>query len=108
MREWLNRAVSKTVEVVRLPGVRIPPSPRMYYVYILKSLRDGRYYYGSTSELESRLKAHNSGKVRSTKSRRPLIIHYREEYRAKSEARKRELFFKSRAGHAWLKGNGII
>ena len=27
MREWLNRAVSKTVEVLRPPWVRIPPSP---------------------------------------------------------------------------------
>ena len=27
MREWLNRAVSKTVEASRLPWVRIPPSP---------------------------------------------------------------------------------
>ena len=27
MREWLNRAVSKTVEPLRVPWVRIPPSP---------------------------------------------------------------------------------
>ena len=27
MREWLNRAVSKTVVPVRVPWVRIPPSP---------------------------------------------------------------------------------
>ena len=27
MREWLNRAVSKTVEPSRVPWVRIPPSP---------------------------------------------------------------------------------
>ena len=27
MREWLNRAVSKTVEGVTPPWVRIPPSP---------------------------------------------------------------------------------
>jgi hypothetical protein len=27
VREWLNRAVSKTVEGVTLPWVRIPPSP---------------------------------------------------------------------------------
>ena len=25
--EWLNGAVSKTVERLRVPGVRIPPSP---------------------------------------------------------------------------------
>ena len=27
VREWLNRAVSKTVEPLRVPWVRIPPSP---------------------------------------------------------------------------------
>lgn len=27
VREWLNRAVSKTVEPERVPWVRIPPSP---------------------------------------------------------------------------------
>ena len=27
MREWLNRAVSKTVVPARVPWVRIPPSP---------------------------------------------------------------------------------
>jgi hypothetical protein len=27
VREWLNRAVSKTVVPLRVPWVRIPPSP---------------------------------------------------------------------------------
>ncbi len=30
VREWLNRAVSKTVEPLRVPWVRIPPSPPEY------------------------------------------------------------------------------
>ena len=30
VREWLNRAVSKTVEPLRVPWVRIPPSPQNY------------------------------------------------------------------------------
>ena len=80
----------------------------MYYVYILKSLRDGRYYYGCTSNLETRLKSHNSGKVRSIKSRRPLILHYYEEFESKPEALKRERFFKSVTGNIWLKEQGII
>lgn len=48
----------------------------MYYSYILKSLKDWRYYYGQAKDLEKRLIRHNSGKVRSTKSRRPFEIHY--------------------------------
>ena len=50
----------------------------MYYTYILKSIKDGKYYYGHTADLSLRLKEHNNGKVRATKGRRPLIIHYYE------------------------------
>ena len=39
----------------------------MYYSYILRSLKDGRYYYGSAEDVDKRLIKHNSGQVRSTK-----------------------------------------
>jgi hypothetical protein len=32
VREWLNRAVSKTVDGVTRPWVRIPPSPPQFFV----------------------------------------------------------------------------
>ena len=59
---------------------------KMYFAYILKSLKDNKYYYGSTSDIESRLKQHNYGKVRSTKSRIPFILHYSEQFENKSDA----------------------
>ena len=80
----------------------------MYSTYILKSLKDGKYYYGHTADLNSRLKEHNNGKVRATKSRRPFIIHYVETFESKSEAVKRELFFKSIDGYIFLKQEEII
>ncbi|MFZ6033830.1 MAG: GIY-YIG nuclease family protein [Melioribacter sp.] len=52
----------------------------MYFTYVLQSLKDRRYYYGSASNLEERLKAHNAGKVRSTKSRRPQKIVFYETF----------------------------
>ena len=61
----------------------------MYYVYVLQSQKDKRLYTGYTSDLQGRLKSHNSGKVRSTKNRQPLILIYYEEYDDKTEARKR-------------------
>ena len=79
-----------------------------YYTYILKSSAAGTYYYGSTSDLASRLKNHNAGKVRSTKAKRPWIIHYSEEFQDKSSAIRRELFFKSIAGYLFLREQGII
>ncbi len=58
----------------------------MYYTYILKSLKDGSYYYGSSSNAEERLKQHNAGKSRYTKGHRPYKLHYYETYQSKKEA----------------------
>jgi len=80
----------------------------MYHTYILKSLKDGSYYKGVTHDLENRLKYHNSGKVRSTRSQRPWILHYSETFNTKKEAIQREHFFKSYQGYFWLKENHII
>jgi len=52
----------------------------MYYVYILKSLKDGRFYIGSTSNTETRLAFHNAGLQRSTKNRIPFVLKYVEEF----------------------------
>ena len=80
---------------------------RLFYAYILKSDKDGKYYYGHTSNLENRLNYHNTGKVRSTKGKRPLKLHYYEGFNTKQEAVKRELFYKSIKGYNWLKQNKI-
>jgi len=80
----------------------------MFYSYVLKSLRDQGYYFGHCSNLDLRLQKHNAGKTRSTKARRPLIVHYFETFQTKSEAYKREMFFKSLEGRKWLFENNII
>jgi putative endonuclease len=59
----------------------------MPFVYILRSLKDNKYYYGSTKNVEQRLNDHNKGKVKSTKGRCPLIIHYFEEFYNTQDAR---------------------
>jgi len=69
----------------------------MFYVYILKSKRDGDLYFGYTNNLRYRLKEHNSGLVRSTKPRIPLYCVYYEAYSSKSDAVKREHNLKLRA-----------
>ena len=73
-----------------------------FYVYILKSLTDNGFYTGSTEELSERLKRHNQGKVRSTKSRRPFELIYQEVYETRTEARQRENYLKSGAGRRFL------
>lgn len=78
-----------------------------YQTYILKSLTSGKHYYGSTGNLDLRIKAHNSGKVRSTKSGRPWVLHYSEVFETKTESLKRENYFKSIDGYNFLKSAGI-
>ncbi len=80
----------------------------MFYTYILKSISANRHYYGHCKDLNKRLSNHNSGKVRSTKAYRPWNIHYFETFSTKSEAYRREMFFKSVEGKQWLKLKGII
>ncbi|MBI3502214.1 MAG: GIY-YIG nuclease family protein [Bacteroidetes bacterium] len=80
----------------------------MFFAYILKSLKDGKYYYGHTNTLDERIKRHNNGREKSTKSRRPFLLHYFEQFETMEEAADREYFFKSISGYVYLKGKGII
>lgn len=75
----------------------------MYFIYILKSLKDGRTYVGYSSDVEKRLVEHNKGKVSATKNRRPLEVLYKERFSTILEAKNRELYWKSGAGRRKLK-----
>jgi putative endonuclease len=80
----------------------------VYYTYILISEKNGRRYFGSTENLQKRLAEHNAGKVRSTKAYLPYSILYFETFEQKTQARKRELYFKTVNGYKELKLKGII
>jgi putative endonuclease len=66
----------------------------MYYLYILQSLKDLGYYIGITDNIPKRLEEHNIGKTRSIKNRIPFILKHHEEYKSKTDARKREIELK--------------
>lgn len=97
--EWFSRrdAFGKTSSLSRRDsfGAKLRNKTIMFFAYILKSLKDGKHYYGSTDDLSYRLEYHNKGKVKSTKSRRPFVLHYNEVFNTRKEAMKRERFFKS-------------
>ncbi|OGY87470.1 MAG: hypothetical protein A2233_00970 [Candidatus Kerfeldbacteria bacterium RIFOXYA2_FULL_38_24] len=80
----------------------------MNYIYILFSNKDKRTYVGSTTDLNRRLSEHQTGKVKATKYRRPLILIYYEKYVSLKEARKREKYLKSSAGRKFIKKNNIV
>ena len=69
----------------------------MFYVYILRSLKDRNLYFGFTENLKRRPEEHNSGKNISTKPRRPLELVYFEGYKAKQDAEYREKMLKLQA-----------
>ena len=70
----------------------------MYYVYLLKSLKDLNFYVGYTHDLKNRILEHQRGKVISTKYRRPLRLVCYEAYIDKETAMKREKFLKTSDG----------
>ncbi len=66
----------------------------MPFVYILQC-QDGSFYTGWTMHLERRIAAHQSGKgARYTRSRRPVILVYSEEYPTKNACLRREAAIK--------------
>lgn len=66
----------------------------MYYLYIIKSIKDAKLYIGSTGDLRRRLSEHNKGLVQSTKSRTPFELRYYEAFFTEFDARKREASLK--------------
>lgn len=74
-----------------------------YFVYILKSEKDGNFYTGYTRDLRGRIKLHNEGKVPSTKNRIPLKLVYFEGCLNQQDATRREKYLKSGNGKIYLK-----
>ena len=65
-----------------------------WIVYILECA-DGSLYTGITNNLETRLKAHESGKgAKYTKGRGPFTLRYQEDCKTRSAASKREMSIK--------------
>ena len=75
----------------------------MFYVYVLCSGKDGQLYTGCTSDLRNRLSLHNTGKVPSTKDRRPLELIYYEACLNEKDAFRREKYLKTTYGKRYLK-----
>ena len=74
-----------------------------FYVYVLLSFEDRKFYTGFTTNLRGRLQQHARGEVSSTKFRRPLkLVHY-EYFINLGDAKSREMFLKSGFGRNQLR-----
>ncbi|NTW22307.1 GIY-YIG nuclease family protein [Candidatus Falkowbacteria bacterium] len=75
----------------------------MYYVYILKSRRNGKLYKGFTNDLKRRVSEHNSGHSDFTRNNGPWDLVYYEAFLSKDDARKEEQFLKTGKGRERIK-----
>jgi putative endonuclease len=74
-----------------------------YYIYVLKSEKDGQNYTGYTQNLKLRFEQHQKGLVDSTRNRRPLQLIYFEGCLNQQDATHREKYLKTHYGKMFLK-----
>jgi len=75
----------------------------MHYVYVLRSIKDGKNYAGYTKNLKLRFEQHQKGGVSSTKDRRPLKLIYYEACINQQDATHREKYLKTYYGKKYIK-----
>ncbi len=80
-----------------------------YFVYVLESVSfPHKYYVGMSKDVSLRLKEHNRGKSKYTKSFMPWRLIYEEFAGDSIAARKLEKYYKSTAGKNKLRKKGVI
>ncbi len=79
----------------------------MFYAYVLRSESSGKLYKGHTNDLERRLREHNDpdrdARKYTKKDPGPWVLVFHEPFETRSEAMKREKFYKSGQGREWLR-----
>jgi len=75
----------------------------MWFVYIIKSLKNNFIYIGSTNDLQRRLEEHNSGSSKSTFPYKPFELEAYVAVKTEKKARELERYFKTGSGKAVLK-----
>jgi predicted GIY-YIG superfamily endonuclease len=73
----------------------------MYYCYILKSLKDGSFYIGSTKDLKERLAKHNKKAVTYSSTKAPFKLVWYSAFLTKEKAIAFEIYLKSSSGFAF-------
>ncbi|UBM62468.1 GIY-YIG nuclease family protein [Candidatus Sulfidibacterium hydrothermale] len=74
-----------------------------FFVYVLLSEKDNKFYTGYTSNLIQRMNEHFKGQVSSTKNRRPLKLIYYEACLSQKDALRREKYLKTFYGKMFLR-----
>jgi putative endonuclease len=75
----------------------------VFYVYLLRSVADGGFYIGYSTDLKRRLSEHKKGASFATKHRGPWKLIYYEAYVDREDAEEREKYLKSGSGRRFLR-----
>ena len=75
----------------------------MYYVYILRSQKDGSYYTGSTKNLKRRLQEHNCAGNKFTTANQPYEIAWYCVFKQSNKAVVFEKYLKHGSGFAFAR-----
>ena len=75
----------------------------MFYVYILRSLKDGSYYSGFTENLKQRVKEHNWHLSEYSKSKTPFELTWFCSFKNKKKALDFEKYLKQGSGFAFAR-----
>ena len=70
----------------------------MYYFYILQSKKNNKLYLGYTTDLEKRIKSHNSKRNKSSRPYAPFELIYYSAFKNREDAIECEKYFKTTAG----------
>lgn len=75
-----------------------------YYIYVIRSIKDKRFYTGCTTDLRKRFQEHDENKFKSwTKGRGPFEMLYYEMCKNKEDAYQREKYLKTGMGKRYIK-----
>ena len=74
-----------------------------HFTYIIQSIKDNTWYYGYSTDPVVRLKFHNRGASRYTKSKVPWRLIFVREFETKSEALNFEKYLKKTRNKEYIK-----
>ena len=75
----------------------------MYYVYVLRSRKNGKLYTGFSRNLKTRLDAHLGKRVYSTRRMADLELVFYEAFKVGRDAQRREKYLKTSTGKRMLR-----
>jgi len=77
----------------------------MFFTYIIKNKKSGKYYIGQTKNLDERLERHNQGRSRFTKrkSKGEWEIAYKKDFKTKKQAIIFESYIKKQKSKIFIK-----